>query len=299
MPYPLSKPVDNAENKTQGAGITTMYYVSTAVDGNLTKALKRIRRRLATKRWEIDGNGRIRCELLPPVENHPRRMCSPLGMLAVDAPGTRLYRTLLEPSNAKWKTIVESFVDFEIRDHIHALANQADRSHRREYMEQDLVRLAIGLAVTTAPSDRASESILAMEPATIRILSDAAHHPNSHAGILLTRALRTESNTLAQDFREHFRQTVEEAAAASHSANAINRHRLRRLTADAKNGNTGIDRNASAGERPARARGVVRRAMRHLRRAAGLLWATARDSMRPMGANEVPAGHTGSRRGSS
>lgn len=276
-----------------------MYYVSMAVDGNLTKALRRIRRRLATKRWEIDGNGRIRCELLPRVEHHPRRMCSPLGMLAVETPRTRLARTLHEAANAKWKTMVESFVDLEIRDHIHALVNQADRSQSREYVEEDLVRLGIGLAVTTTPSDRAAESILAMEPATIRILSDAAHHPNSHVGILLTRALRAESNTLAQDFREHFRQTVEEAAAASHSANAINRHRLRRLSADAKSGSTGIDRTASAGERTAPVRDGVRRGMRHLRRAAGLLWATASDSMRPMGANEVPAGHTGSRRGSS
>ena len=276
-----------------------MYYVSIAADGNLTRALRRIRRRLATKRWEIDNNGRIRCELLPPVKGHPRRMCSPLGMLAIETPQTRLNQTLLEHPNANWKAMVKSFVDFEIRDHVHALVNQPDRLQRREYTEEDLVRLGVGLAVTTTPSDRASESILAMEPATIRILSDAAHHPNSHVGILLTRALRTESNTLARDFREHFRQTVEEAAAASHSANAINRHRLRRLRADAKNGNTGIDRNASAGERPAPVRGVVRRGVRHLRRAAGLLWATARDSMRPMGANEVPAGHTGSRRGSS
>lgn len=276
-----------------------MYYVSMAVDGNLTKALKRIRRRLATKRWEIDGNGRIRCELLPRVENHPRRMCSPLGMLAVETPRTRLDRTLLERGNARWKTMVESFVDFEIRDHIHALVNQADRSHRKEYMEEDLVRLGIGLAVTTTPSDRASESILAMEPTTIRVLSDAAHHPDSHVGILLTRALTTESNSLAQDFREHFRQTIEEAVTVSHRANAINRRRLRRLIVDDQNGNTGSDRNASAGETPAQSRGAVRRGMRGLQRAAGLLWDTARDSMRPIGASGVPAGHTGSRRRSS
>lgn len=207
-----------------------MHYIGTAVasaDGHLTNALKRIKRRLAGKRWEMDGGGRIRCEILPRAGGYPRRTCCPLGMLAAEAPHARLDRTLRDRTNAEWRAAVESFVNIELRNHVRELRQQSDRPPGREYKEQDLVRLGVCLAVCTTPSDHASESILAMAPATIQLLSEATDHPDTYAGILLTRALRAESNTLADDFRAHFRQTVEEAAASSRAANAIHLRRLK------------------------------------------------------------------------
>lgn len=212
-----------------------MHYMTGRVasaDGQLTNALKRIRRRLARRPWEMDGGGRIRCELLPPVAGHPRRMCCPLGMLAAEAPHARLDRTLRDRTNAEWRAAVVAFVDLELRNHTLALRQQPDRQVQREYTERDLVRLGVGLAVSTTPSDRVCASILAMEPATIQLLSEATDCPDTHAGILLVRALRTEGNTLAEDFRTHFRKTVEEAAAAWRTAAAIQRRRLQRPRVD-------------------------------------------------------------------
>ena len=236
-----------------------MHYIedSIATDPSLTRALKRIRRRLAGRRWEMDGSGRIRCELLPSVEGHPRRMCCPLGMLAAEAPRTRLDRTLHERTNADWKATVAAFVDLEIRGHAHALGKQPERLQHEAFAEWDLVRLGIGLAVSTTPSDPESESILAMEGATIQVLSEAADHPDSPAGILLTRSLSTESNTLAEDFQKHFQRTVAEAAAVFRAANAITQRRTREARADVHNEDGRLDRNAAAREPAEQARGPV------------------------------------------
>ncbi len=212
-----------------------MHYIRTGsagAEGNLGNALRRIRRRLAGKRWEMDGSGRLRCEILPPAAGYPRRVCCPLGMLAADASHARQDRILRDRANAEWRAIVETYVEMELRTHADALRQQPARSHRKEYAERNLVRLGIGLAVTTMPSNQASESILAMAPATVRLLSEAADHPDTHAGILLTRALRAESNTLAEDFRTHFRQSVDNAALASRAAGAARQHRLRSANVD-------------------------------------------------------------------
>ena len=236
-----------------------MYYVEDriATDPSLTRALKRIRRRLAGRRWEMDCSGRIRCELLPPVEGHPRRVCCPLGMLAAGAPRTRLDRTLQERTNADWKTTVAAFVDIEVRGHAHALGKQSERLRHEAYAERDLVRLGVGLAVSTTPSDPASERILAMEAATIQVLSEAADHPNSQTGILLTRSLCTESNALAEDFRNHFQRTVAEAAAVFRAASAVTQRRIREARADVHNEDGRLDRHAAATEPAEKARGPV------------------------------------------
>ena len=212
-----------------------MHYTGTvgaSAAGHLSNALKRIRRRLAGKRWEMDGAGRIRCEILPRAGGHPRRTCCPLGMLAAEAPRARLDRTLRDRTNADWTAAVEAFVNIELRSHVRELRRQSDGPPGREYTERELVRVGVGLAVCTAPWDHASEGILAMVPATIRLLSEATDHPDTYAGILLTRALRADGNTLAEDFRAHFRQTVEEAAVSSRAAHAIHLRRLKRLAVD-------------------------------------------------------------------
>lgn len=248
----LSRPVANADKKDQGGSSGGMNHRGNRIvaDGDLTRALRRIRRRLSERRWEIDASGRIRCELLPGVEGHPARMCCPLGMLAAEAPRTRLERALGEPANAEWKAFVEALVDLEVRDHARALRKLQDPPHAGPYAERDLWRFGAGLAVSTMPTDRVSESILAMAPATIRVLSDASDHPRSEAGILLTRSLSTGSNALAEDFREHFRQTVEDAAAASRAAA---RGRVRESSADVRNEGDGADR-APAEKQPEQAR---------------------------------------------
>ena len=245
--------------RTKGDSAHGMYYIEDRIATNrdLTRALKRIRRRLAGRCWEMDGSGRIRCELLPSVEGHPRRMCCPLGMLAAEAPRARLDRTLHERTNPDWKTTVAAFVDLEIRGHVQALAKHPKRLQHAAYAEWDLVRLGVALAVNTIPSDPTSERILAMEAATIRVLSEAADHPNSQTGILLTRSLSTESNTLAEDFRKHFRRTVAEAAAVFRAASAITRRRTREARADVHNEDGRLGRHAAAREPAEQAQGPV------------------------------------------
>lgn len=236
-----------------------MHYIedSAATDQDLIRALRRIRRRLAARRWVLDGSGRIRCELLPPVDGYPRRMCCPLGMLAAEAPRTRLDRTLQERENADWKAAVTSFVDLEIRPHVQALARKPGRLRREEHAERGLVRLGVALAVSTMPSDPASESILALEAATVRLLSEASERPDSRAGILLARSLRTEGNTLAEDYRERFRRTLAEAAAVSRAARAVIRRRIRELGSDADDGRGGLAPDAAARTPAAPARDAV------------------------------------------
>ena len=257
-----------------------MYYIEDriATDPSLTRALKRIRRRLAGRRWEMDGSGRIRCELLPSVEGHPRRMCCPLGMLAAGAPRTRLDRALHERTNEDWKTTVAAFVDLEIRGHAHALGKQPERLQHEAYTEWDLVRLGVGLAVSTLPSDPVSERILAMEAATIQVLSEASDHPHSQTGILLTRSLSTESNTLAEDFQKHFQRTVVEAAAVFRAASAITQRRTRDARADLRSEDGRLDRHAAAREPAEQAQGPV------IRLGVGLLRMLGRNSPRTEGA---------------
>ena len=234
-PARLSKRAGKADKERKGDRNDEMHYNragSTGAGGDLANALKRIRRRLAGKRWEMDGSGRIRCEILPPAVGHPRRVCCPLGMLAADASHARLDRVLRERANTEWRAMVETYVEMELRTRTDALRQQPDRLHRKEHAEQNLVRLGIGLAVTTMPSNQASESILAMAPGTVQLLSEAADHPDTQAGILLTRALRAESNTLAEDFRTHYRQSVDRAALAFRAASAVQRRRLRSVGID-------------------------------------------------------------------